>query len=73
MSDQRAVARKIASFATPTEAEIAYFEALPADEQRALLKAEIEKGFVGDLSSRSVDEIMADARMRAESRRRSND
>lgn len=71
MTEQKA-ARTISSFAAPTEEDLAYFESLPAAEQRALLRAEIDKGLASDLSDRSFDEIVADARSKFESRRQSN-
>ena len=64
MQDQRITARKIASFAAPSDEEIALFESLPAAERRALLRAEIERGFSGDVSDKSLDAIIADARAR---------
>jgi hypothetical protein len=64
MQDQRITARKIASFAAPSDEEIASFEGLPATERRALLRAEIERGFSGDVSDKSLDAIIADARAR---------
>jgi hypothetical protein len=71
MTEQKA-ARKISSFAAPTEEDIAYFESLPAAQQRALVRAEIDKGIASGLSDRSFDEIVAAARSKFESRRRSN-
>ena len=64
-------AHKISSFAAPTEEDIAHFESLSPAEQRALLRAEIDKGLASGLSDRSFDEIVADARSKFESRRRS--
>jgi hypothetical protein len=64
MQDQRITARKIASFAAPSEEEIAAFERLPPGERRALLRAEIERGFSGGVSDKSLDAIVADARAR---------
>jgi hypothetical protein len=69
MTDQPTIARKIVSFAAPTEDELVYFGSLPPEEQRALLQAEIDKGFTGGLGSRSFDEIVAEARARAEASR----
>jgi hypothetical protein len=60
MQDQRITARKIASFAAPSAEEIASFEGLPAAERRALLRAEIERGFSGDVSDKSLDAIIGD-------------
>ncbi len=64
MQDQRIIARKLTSFATPTDEEIALFEGLPAEQRRALLRAEIEQGFSGDVSDKSLDAIVAGARAR---------
>jgi len=63
MADQHTNSRKISSFAAPTDEELAWFESLSPEEQRALLRAEIDKGFEG-LSDRSFDEIIAKARAR---------
>ena len=41
-----------------------WLERLPAAERRALLRAEIERGFSGDVSDKSLDAIIADARAR---------
>jgi hypothetical protein len=71
MTEQK-VARKISSFTAPTEEDLAYFESLPAAEQRALLRAEIDKAFVSGLSDRSFDEIVADTRSKFEARRHGN-
>jgi hypothetical protein len=73
MTDQRIVARKIASFAAPTADELSYFESLSPSEQRSLVQAEIEKGFVGEFSGRSLDDIVARARAQAKARRRADD
>lgn len=69
MTEQKA-ARKISSFAAPTEEYLAYFESLPPGEQRALLQAELEKGVASGLSSKTFDEIIAEARARFTVRRR---
>ena len=52
MTDQPTT-RKIVSFAAPTEDELVYFGSLPPEEQRALLQAEIDKGFTGGLGGSS--------------------
>jgi len=72
MTDQRSRAQKISSFAAPTEDDLAYFDSLSAGEQRALLQAEIDKGFAGGLSDRTFDEIVAEARAKFEVRRSSS-
>jgi hypothetical protein len=64
MTEQR-IARKISSFAAPTEDDLAYFESLPAAEQRALLRAEIDKGIASDLSTRTFEEIVAEAQAKS--------
>jgi hypothetical protein len=71
MTVQKA-ARKISSFAAPTEEDLAYFESLPPDERLALLKAELEKGAASGLSDRTFEEIVADARSKFEARRHGN-
>jgi hypothetical protein len=72
MTGQRTAAPKISSFVTPTEDDLAYFESLPASEQRALLQAEIDKGFTGGLGNRAFDEIVAEARTKSGARRSRN-
>jgi len=69
MTNQTANARKISSFVTPTDDDLAYFESLSAGEQRTLLRAELEKGSAGGLSSRSFDEIIAEMRASFATRR----
>jgi hypothetical protein len=71
MTEQK-TERKISSFVAPTEDDIAYFESLPATEQNALLKAEIDKGFASPLSERTFEQVVADARSRFEARRQRN-
>ena len=50
----------ISSFAAPSEADLRAFEALTRDEQKALVLAEIDKGFEGtpepltDKTSRAI-------------------
>jgi len=61
MTEQKTV-RKISSFAAPTEDDLAYFESLPPSEQHALLRAELDKGVASGLSSKTFDEIVAEAR-----------
>jgi hypothetical protein len=69
MTNQKAAARKISSFVTPTEDDLAYFDSLSAGEQRALLKAELDKESAGSISSRSFDEIIAEMRASLATRR----
>jgi hypothetical protein len=68
MTEQK-IARKISSYAAPTEDDLAYFESLPEGERRALLRAEIEKGIASGLSHRTFQEIVADARAKLADRR----
>jgi hypothetical protein len=53
MTDQRTIVHKISSFATPTEEDIALFESLSPEQQLALLRAEIDKGFASGLSDKT--------------------
>jgi hypothetical protein len=69
MTEQK-TARQISSFAAPTEDDLAYFESLSPSEQRALLRAELDKGFGSGLSSKTFDEIVAEARAKFAARRR---
>lgn len=56
---------KISSFATPTDEDIAVWDALNEDERRALLHAELDKGRASGVSSRSVDDLWQEALKRA--------
>ncbi|MBU2581131.1 MAG: hypothetical protein KJ622_05370 [Alphaproteobacteria bacterium] len=38
---------RFTSFAAPTPEDMAAFDALPEDEQRAIIEAELAKGFTG--------------------------
>jgi hypothetical protein len=62
MTDRRTAAHKISSFATPTQEDIALFESLPLEQQRELLRAEIEKGFDSGIANESFEKIIAEAR-----------
>ena len=64
MSEQKA-ARKISSFAAPTEDDLAYFESLPPIEQQALVRAELDNDIASGLSSKTFDEILAQARAKS--------
>jgi len=68
MAEQK-TARKISSFAAPTEEDLAYFESLSASEQRALVRAELDKGLASGLSSKTFEEIVAEARAKVAARR----
>lgn len=68
MSEQN-TARKISSFVTPTEDDVAYFQSLPPAEQRDLLRAELEKGLASGLSDKTFDEVIAEARATFAARR----
>jgi hypothetical protein len=68
MTEQR-TARKISSFAAPTEDDLAYFDSLSPSEQRALLRVELDKGIASGLSSKTFDEIVAEARAKFVARR----
>jgi len=61
MTEQK-TARKISSFAAPTEDDLAYFESLSPSEQRALLRAELDKGMASGLSTKTFGEIITEAR-----------
>jgi hypothetical protein len=57
---------KISSFAAPTEADIAAFEALSDDEKEEMIFDEIEKGFEGEGIRITAEEYFAGrARRRA--------
>jgi hypothetical protein len=50
---------KISSFAAPTEADIAAFEALSDDEKEEMIFDEIEKGFEGEGRKVTAADIIA--------------
>jgi predicted nucleic acid-binding protein len=52
---------KISSFAAPTEEDLAAFEALPEEEKRLLIEAEIEKGLTGEARKVTAEDIVAAA------------
>ena len=54
---------KFTSFAAPTPEDIAAFEALPRDEQRAIIEDEIAKGFEGETRA-WTPELMREIRTR---------
>jgi hypothetical protein len=62
MTEQKAAARKISSFVTPTEDDVAYFDSLSESEQRTLLRAELDRGIASGLSNKTFEEILAEAR-----------
>jgi len=59
MTEDSTAKPKISSFAAPTEDEIAAFEALPEDEKRRLIEAEIDKGLAGKARKVSAEEIIS--------------
>lgn len=65
MTNQKTAARSISSFVNPTEEDIAVLESLTAEQRLKLLRAEIEKGMASGVSSRTLDEILAAARVKA--------
>lgn len=64
MTQDSTIKSKISSFAAPTEDEIAAFEALPEDEKRRLIEAEIEKGLAGKGRKVTAEEIISAAAAR---------
>jgi len=50
--------------AAPTEDEIRRWQALPRDEQLKRLRQAIDAGFDSGVSTRSIDDIIAEARTR---------
>ena len=50
---------KISSFAAPTEEDIAAFEALPEEEKRRLIEAEIARGLAGEARRVTPEDIIA--------------
>jgi hypothetical protein len=55
--------------ATPTEEEIRIWQALPRDEQLRRLRATLTHPDCKAVTTASMDEILAEARARADSRR----
>lgn len=56
---------KISSFASPTDEDLAVWDALTEDERRALLHTELDKGRASGVSSRSMDDLWQEALKRA--------
>jgi hypothetical protein len=48
---------KLSSFAAPFEEDFAAFEALPEDEKRRLIEAEIEKGLDGKARTVTPEDV----------------
>lgn len=71
MTEQK-TARTISSFVTPTEDDLAYFESLSPSEQQALLRVELDKGAASGLSTKTFDQIVAEARAKFATRRSGN-
>ena len=67
---ERKTARKISSFAAPTEDDLAYFDSLPDSERLALLRAEIDKGIASGVCARTFDEIVAEAQAKSVAHRK---
>ena len=55
---------RISSFAAPSEADIAVFEALSADEKRAVQLAELEKGSRGPARKMTAEDIIRQVKAR---------
>jgi DNA-binding transcriptional ArsR family regulator len=65
MKRSRRKAPQISSFAAPPKADIAVFDALPDEERRRILEAEIESGLRGAPRNVTAEDIIAavDARL----------
>jgi hypothetical protein len=55
---------KLYSFAAPSEDDLTAFEALPEEEKRRLIEAEIEKGLVGKARAVKAEDIIRAVRAR---------
>jgi hypothetical protein len=51
-------------WAEPTEEQKRFFDALPTEEKRRLIREAIEKGFDSGISERSMPDIVAKAKAR---------
>ena len=49
-------------WATPTQEQRAWFDALPADEKRKAIQAALDEGFDSPLSVKSIEDIIREAR-----------
>lgn len=65
MKSSKRKAPQISSFAAPSKADIAAFDALPDEEKRRILEAEIESGLRGVPRKVTAEDIIAavDARL----------
>ena len=54
----------LTTFSAPTEQDIAVFEALPEDEKRRLIEAEIENGLSGKARKITAADIVANVATR---------
>jgi hypothetical protein len=62
MSTIETISIDVYPWAAPTDEQRARFDALSPDEKREAIQAAIEEGFDSPPSSKSIDEIIADAR-----------
>lgn len=60
MADTETQEFKIKSWATPTDAEIKQFKALPLVTQRKLLEAELERGERADGDNKNVSDLLTE-------------
>lgn len=71
MSDKAKTKHQISSFAAPTEKDIAYFESLSFEEQKELVKAELDAAMGDDtipVTANTSKEIFARALARVAKR-----
>ena len=64
MTQETKITIEFGSTATPTDTELEAFAALTEEEQRAIIKAELDKGLSSGVSDKSVDEILQEVRAR---------
>jgi hypothetical protein len=64
MTGEARTTPKLSSFAAPSEDDLAAFEALPEDEKRRLIEAEIEKGLVGKARTVTAEDVIRAVRAR---------
>ena len=70
MSDDTATVTEVMPSATPSEDDIRVWQSLPRDEQLRRLRASLSHPDCTFVSDSSMEEILAEARARADARRR---
>lgn len=62
MSRIETISIDVYPWATPTDAQRAWFDALPPEEKRKAIQKAIEEGFASPVSTKSIDDVIREAR-----------